>query len=249
MPSLHTANRSPIPILMYHQIETAASRGSAFRSLYVSPSAFARQMAWLHFLGFRALSISALMPYLNGKRRGKVVGLTFDDGYLNNFTHALPVLLKHGFSATCYAVSQHVGKTNSWDRDAGIAPAPLMSAAQLRHWCAAGQEVGAHSRHHPRLTQLDAPRCQQEISGSKAELEDMTGSAVRHFCYPYGDYNADQAVIARAAGFESATTTQRSRCQTHENIMQLPRVPVVRSTTLPLLWLKVATGYEDRRRQ
>lgn len=248
MPSVCTANRSPIPILMYHQIEAAPPRGASFRSLQVSPVDFSRQMAFLNLLGYRGLSMSALMPYLRGERTGKVVGITFDDGYLNNLTNALPVLTQCGFSSTCYAVSQQLGKTNEWDRVAGIAQTPLMNASQLRQWLAGGQEVGAHTRHHVRLTQIDASTCVEEISLCKRELESMVDAPVRHFCYPYGDYTADHVAMAKAAGFESVTTTQRSRCQLREDLMQLPRVPVVRATSLPLLWLKVATRYEDRRR-
>jgi peptidoglycan/xylan/chitin deacetylase (PgdA/CDA1 family) len=248
MPSLRTANSLPIPILMYHQIEVAPPKGAAFRSLYVSPQSFARQMSFLSLLGYRGLSMSALMPYLAGEQTGKVVGITFDDGYLNNLTNALPVLTRHGFSSTCYAVSQQLGKSNEWDREIGIAQTSLMNAAQLRQWRAAGQEVGAHTRHHVRLTDADALTNMEEISLCKSELENMTDSPVQHFCYPYGDYTDDHAAMARAAGFETATTTQRSRCQMDMDVMQLPRVPVVRSTSLPSLWLKLATNYEDRRR-
>lgn len=248
MPSLRTANSSPIPILMYHQIEVAPPKGAAFRSLYVSPQSFARQMSFLSLLGYRGLSMSALMPYLQGKQTGKVVGITFDDGYLNNLTNALPVLNRHGFSSTCYAVSQQLGKSNEWDHDIGIAQTPLMSAAQLRQWRAGGQDVGAHTRHHVRLTDADASTSMEEISLCKSELENMTDSPVQHFCYPYGDYTDDHVAMARAAGFETVTTTQRSRCQGGEDVMQLPRVPVVRSTSLLSLWLKLETNYEDRRR-
>ena len=249
MPHLRSANTSPIPILTYHQIETAPARGASFRSLYVSPAAFARQMAWLRALGYRGLSMPALMPYLRGERTGKVFGITFDDGYLNNLTHALPVLLRHGFSSTCYVVSQQLGKTNEWDREHGVAQTALMDASQLRKWLAAGQDVGAHTRNHARLTQLDLSGYSREIALCKSELEELTGSPVRHFCYPYGEYRPAHVAITSEAGFESATTTQRSRCLAQEDMMQLPRVPVVRSTSLPLLWLKLATGYEDRRRR
>ncbi|MES2879813.1 MAG: polysaccharide deacetylase family protein [Pseudomonadota bacterium] len=248
MPSLRTVNTVPIPILTYHQIETAPPKGAPYRSLYVSPAAFARQMAFLKLWGYRGLSMSALMPYLKGERTGKVVGITFDDGYLNNLTNALPVLVRHGFSSTCYAVSQQLGKTNEWDLDAGVAQTPLMNASHLRQWGAGGQEVGAHTRHHVHLTKTDPSICRDEISLCKSELEEMTGSVVQHFCYPYGTYTAEHMEMARAAGFESVTTTQRSRCQLGEDWMQLPRVPVVRSTSLPSLWLKLTTRYEDRRR-
>ena len=248
MPSFFTANTSPIPILMYHQIVAAPPKGAAFRSLCVSPRAFGRQMAWLRCLGYRGLSMSALMPYLKGERTGKVVGITFDDGYLNNLQHALPVLRHHGYSSTCYVVSQQLGKTNEWDCEGGVVQTPLMDASHLRQWLAGGQEVGAHTRHHVRLTQADLPSAREEISLCKAELEDLTNSPVQHFCYPYGDYLAEHVAVVQSVGFESATTTQRSRCQANEHLMQLPRVPVLRTTSLPLLWLKLATAYEDRRR-
>lgn len=248
MTHLCTANSSPIPILVYHQVDVAPHKGSAFRSLYVSPADFSRQMAYLSWLGYRGLSMSALMPYLKGEQTGKVVGITFDDGYLNNLTNALPALMRFGFSSTCYAVSHHLGKTNTWDSPAGIAQTPLMSGDNLRQWVAGGQEVGAHTRHHVRLSQAQTSICQEEIALCKSDLEEITNSPVQHFCYPYGDYSADHVAMALAAGYETATTTRRSRCQAGEDMMQLPRVPVVRATTWPLLWLKLATRYEDRRR-
>ena len=247
-PTLRSANASPIPILTYHQIDEAPASGAAFRSLYVTPKAFARQMACLRFLGYRGMSMSDLLPYLCGEKTGRVVGITFDDGYLNNLTHALPVLQHNGFTSTCYAVSQQVGQTNSWDAEAGVAQTPLMDAGQLRRWVAGGQEVGAHTRSHARLTQVEESTAMFEIADGKTELEAMIGQPVTQFCYPYGEFSPDHADMVRHAGFTCATTTQRSRCRTAEDLMQLPRVPVLRATTLPLLWLKLATAYEDRRR-
>lgn len=246
--TLRTCNALPIPILTYHQIDEAPARGAAFRSLYVSPAAFARQMAMLKLMGYRGLSITGLMPYLAGEKTGKVVGITFDDGYLNNLTHALPVLVRHGFSATCYAVSQRLGQTNVWDRGLGVAQTPLMNAVQLRQWVAGGQEVGAHTRHHADLTHSDEENCCQEIVLGKSELEEVTGVPVTQFCYPYGRYVAKHCSMVQNAGFLTATTTQRSRCQPGEDRMQIPRIPVLRTTTLVALGLKVVSSYEDKRR-
>ena len=247
MPHRTTANTRPIPILTYHQIDAAPPKGAPFRSLVVSPSNFARQMMLLKLLGYRGLSMSELMPYLTGELSGKVVGLTFDDGYSNTLTHALPVLRRHRFTATCYALSQRLGQTNLWDRDLGIAQTPLMDDAQLRLWIEGGQEVGAHTRHHFRLIQLDPFQSREEIAQSQIELERLTGASVRHFCYPYGQYLPEHVAMVREAGFASATTTQRGRCIGGADLLQLPRVPVVRSTSLLTLWLKLATAYEDRR--
>lgn len=249
MPSPRTANPSPIPILTYHQIDLAPPKGAPFRSLYVAPAAFARQMAWLKLLGYTGLSMSALQPYLSGERRGRVVGLTFDDGYVNNLTHALPVLRRHGFSATCYGVSQLLGQTNVWDRDVGIPPAALMTAEQLRAWVAGGQELGAHTRYHAHLNQCDAAQSEAEIAGCKAELEAAVDAPVTQFCYPYGEFSAAHTSQVQAAGYQAATTTVRGRCHAGADPLRLPRVPVLRSTTLATLWLKLATAYEDRRSQ
>jgi peptidoglycan/xylan/chitin deacetylase (PgdA/CDA1 family) len=248
MLSRSTANPLPIPILTYHQIADAPPKGTPFRSLYVSPGAFGRQMAWLKLLGYTGLSMSALEPYLSGERRGKVVGLTFDDGYVNNLSHALPVLQKHGFSATCYGVSQLLGQTNVWDREVGIPPAPLMTAQQLRDWVAGGQELGAHTRHHAHLNQCSSDESRDEIAGCKAELEAAVGAPVAHFCYPYGEFGDTHADQVQQAGYRSATTTVRGRAWAQQDSFRLPRVPVVRSTTLATLWLKIATAYEDRHR-
>jgi len=249
MANQFTTNTRPIPILVYHQIAAAPPKGSPFRSLYVAPEAFGRQMAWLERLGYLGLSMTALQPYLNGKKNGKVVGITFDDGYLNNLSNALPSLTKHGFSSTCYAVSGLLGKTNVWDESTGIAQTPLMNEAQLRQWVSAGQEVGSHTHQHIDLTVSEKNTCQLEIWLDKSELESVVKKPVEHFCYPYGRYQPEHINMVDDIGFVTATTTQRSRCHSKTDMLQLPRVPVLRSTTLPVFWLKIATGYEDRRKK
>ena len=237
-----------IPILMYHQIDTRPARGAVMRGLVVSPASFARQMALLKALGYQGLCMSALVPYLHGEKTGKVVGITFDDGYVNNLDHAMPVLQKNGFSATCYMVSGQLGGSNVWDHSLGIAPKPLMQAAQARAWVAGGQEVGAHTRSHVDLRSLSATQAQQEIAGCKAELEDACGAAVNQFCYPYGHYTAAHVTMVQGAGYAGATTTVRGRSSPGQSVFELPRVPVMGSVWLPQFWRKVATGYEDQRR-
>lgn len=245
---LHTCNTQPIPILTYHQIADAPPKGTPYRSLVVSPENFSRQMAMLSMMGYRGLSMTDLQPYLRGERVGKVVGITLDDGYLNNLAHAAPVLQRCGFSATCYVVSKMLGKTNAWDREAGIPEATLMNASQLQEWVGYGQEVGAHTQNHVRLLQLAHAHAREEIVQCKTDLEEVLGTPVQHFCYPYGEYAPEHVAMAMEAGYSTATTTQRSRCQNQEDLLQLPRVPVARRTTRLALLLKLATTYEDKRR-
>lgn len=240
--------RQPIPILTYHQVDESPPKGVPYRSLVVSPGAFARQMGLIKALGYQGLSMSALEPYLKGEKTGKVVGITLDDGYVNNLENALPVLQDHGFSATCYIVSGQLGGSNVWDHGKGVPPQRLMDASQLKAWLAGGQEVGAHTRNHVDLLQADDALAHEEIALCKSDLEQLLGAPVRHFCYPYGFHRPEHAAMVRAAGYATATTTQRSRTAAGDDLFELPRVPVLRTTSWPVLWLKVATGYEDRKR-
>ena len=240
--------KRPVPILTYHQIAIAPDKPAPYRSLYVAPRDFARQMDWLKKLGYQGLSLSALMPYLQGEKTGKVVGISFDDGYLNNLTDALPVLQQHGFSATCYFVSRRLGYNNEWDRAIGIKQTRLMGQPQVREWVAGGQEAGAHTRTHARLVGLSKTEAQQEIAGCKLELEAVTGKSVQHFCYPFGEFDKQHVQMVQEAGYQTATTTQRGRVCKGDSLLQLPRVTVARSTSRAALWLKVATPYEDRGR-
>ena len=244
-----TLNRQPIPILVYHQIAQAPPKGSPFRNLYVAPQAFARQMAWLKRLGYAGYSMSDLQPYLLGKRNGKVVGITFDDGYQNNLVSALPILTRHGFSSTCYAVSGLLGKTNVWDEKIGIPQTPLMNEREINQWVQGGQEIGSHTHQHVNLLETDEPIDRDEMALGKIALERAIDRPVEHFCYPYGYYKARHVALVQELGFTTATTTQRSRCHAGMDLLQLPRVPVMRSTMLPVFWLKIATAYEDRRKQ
>lgn len=235
-----------IPILMYHNIGTPPE-GARLRGLYVRSKSFARQMRLLRLLGFQGLSMAAAMPYLRGDKQGRVAVITLDDGYLDTYDNALPALRANGFSATCYFVSDRLGQSNDWDAAALKVDKPLMSTAQMLAWHAAGMEVGAHSRTHPRLTGCSDEQLQRELAGSKAELEALISAPVTQFCYPYGDYDARVANAAKQAGYQAATTTARGRACPGDDLMQLRRVLVTGSNMLHLFTLKVLTAYEDGR--
>jgi peptidoglycan/xylan/chitin deacetylase (PgdA/CDA1 family) len=236
-----------IPILMYHQIDVPPPRGTPLRGLVVSPGAFSRQMFLLKCMGYMGLSMRRLEPYLSGEQSGRVVGITFDDGYHNNLQNALPVLKKHGFSATCYAVSGMIGGVNSWDRDIGVAQKPLMSTDDWQVWLNEGMEIGSHTHTHADLTQLSAEAADNEITISRQELEDNLGCEVRHFCYPYGRFDATHLQMVQKAGYTSATTTRRGRAQSGDDPFTLRRVLVAQATNLVHFVLKITTSYEDRR--
>jgi peptidoglycan/xylan/chitin deacetylase (PgdA/CDA1 family) len=241
----------PIPILMYHQVDKTPPKGTPLRGLVVSPGSFFRHMAAMSALGFRGLSMIDLIPYLRGERSGRVFGITFDDGYENNLRNALPVLRRFGYTSTCYVVAQQAGKTNVWDSKLGIPPAPLMSIAQMQAWIDDGQEIGSHTLTHPDLRSTTKQDQRIEIIDSKLHLEAELNQAggVSNFCYPYGGFDKSAVDCAFEAGYATATTTIRGRCNigTGRELLVLPRVLVSRTTTCLHLVLKCLTAYEDRR--
>ena len=151
-----------IPILMYHSIESMP-KSTAMRSLHVPPKRFRSQMWLLKILGYKGLSMRELTPYLEGEKTGKVVGITFDDGYQNNLINAAPILKKYNFSATCYLVSQRIGTSNTWDLDKNITQRPLMNQSEIKEWLNLGLDIGAHTQTHPLLDELTEQQSQEEI--------------------------------------------------------------------------------------
>jgi peptidoglycan/xylan/chitin deacetylase (PgdA/CDA1 family) len=236
----------PIPILLYHNIATPPP-GVHVPSLYVTPERFASQMRALRLMGVRGLSLSQAMPYLLGERVGPVVVLTLDDGYADNVENALPILTRNGFSATCYVVSAHVGGYNAWDAERLNVKKPLMSRAQLGTWLDAGMELGAHTRTHPHLTQLSPEALREEVNGCKAELEDVLGREVRHFCYPYGSLDAAIVAQARAAGFQTATTLRRAKARPRDDLYLLPRMEMRERDSPARFLVRLLTPYEEYR--
>ena len=237
-----------IPILMYHQVDVPPKKGAPFRSLIVHPKRFRSQMRWLKRLGYTGLSMREIMPYVRGEKKGKVIGLTFDDGYRNVFHNALPVLIELGFSSTNYIVSNHIGGTNFWDGEKGVAQTPLMSADEIVQWLEAGQEIGSHTQDHVHLPQLDDEQARHQIEQSKKQLEQQFGTQVRSFCYPYGHKNKEIERWVADSGYDNATTTARGLALASDGMFDLPRVNIPRSTHLLHFLQKCLTQKEHKKR-
>jgi peptidoglycan/xylan/chitin deacetylase (PgdA/CDA1 family) len=216
-------NPNGMIILTYHNVD-AAPAGVAQPWLYVAPEAFAEQMRLLEKFGFRGVSVSEGLRLMQSGKADRSVIITFDDGYVDNLTHAAPALARYGFSATCYVVSSCIGSYNSWDADALGAKKPLMNGAQLHAWLDYGMEIGSHSRSHYRLDLLPPAAAREEISASRDDLRSIMGIDVEHFCYPYGGFNATTAALAKDAGYKSAVTTVPGRARSANDPYTLPRI-------------------------
>ena len=232
---------------MYHSIE-AVPKNTVMRSLHVTPRSFRFQMRILKILGYKALSLKKLRPYLEGVKKGKVVGLTFDDGYQNNIINAAPILKKYNFSATCYIVSERIGSYNTWDINKGIPKKYLMNHKEIKEWLSLGMDIGAHTQSHKDLTALSKEEAYKELNECKRQLEAHFNIPIADFCYPFGHFNESVKNLVEDAGYLSATSMLRGRLNSYTDIYALPRVPINYRTFPHLFLAKILTRYEDNRR-
>jgi peptidoglycan/xylan/chitin deacetylase (PgdA/CDA1 family) len=235
-----------IPILMYHSIESMP-KNTVMRSLHVPPKRFNFQMWVLKKLGYQALSIRELQPYIDGSKKGKVVGITFDDGYKNNLLNAGPILKKFNFSATCYIVSKKIGKTNEWDLDENITQSKLMSNKEIQQWMDLGMDIGAHTQTHANLNKVDYENAKKEVMECKTDLENLFNLTISDFCYPFGQFNKSIVELVKSAGFKSATTMNRGKAHNESDKYMLPRIPITHHTLPHLFLIKLLTNYEEKR--
>lgn len=188
-----------VPILMYHYIRIDANPHDRLgKGLSVTPADFAAQMAWLYDHGAHTVTLGAIRDQVAGRAAlpANPVALTFDDGYTDFLTAALPVLQRYRFTATVFAISGFVRR-----------PAHL-TIEQLQEVADAGMVIGAHTINHPDLTTISTALAAREISGSRIALEGWTGQAVNDFAYPSGRFNGAVEKLVAAAGFMDAVTTR-----------------------------------------
>ncbi|WP_327088956.1 polysaccharide deacetylase family protein [Nonomuraea sp. NBC_01738] len=194
-------------VLMYHSVENFDEDPYL---ITVTPARFAAQMNWLAKRGLRGVAMRELLPA--GRSRG-LVGLTFDDGYADFTAHALPVLLRHGFTATVFAVAGQLGLANDWDRRGPRKK--LMTGAELRQVAAAGMEIGSHTLTHRSLTGAPAAEVEHEVKASKVALEEALDLEISGFAYPYGHHDDPAVDAVRAAGYTYACAIRPAQAGPH----------------------------------
>lgn len=187
-----------LPILAYHSIDRID--GSDVET--ISPEAFSEQMDWLATRDFTVTGVSKALELLrSGTARAPLVALTFDDGYLDNQSNALPILRRLGFSATLYVPTAFLGGVSVWNPVDYIGHRPLVSARQLSEFVTAGIEVGSHGHNHVDLTEVGRDTVAEELTRSKEVLEGLLGRRVVGLAAPFGRVNALVREVARDLGY------------------------------------------------
>lgn len=213
-----------VPVLMYHEVADSSATDSP---LAVSPNVFADHVAYLHDAGFATITageLAAIVAGGAGDLPERPVVLTFDDGYGDFYTQALPLLKRNGFNATLFQTTGWVGKEDEAKR--------MMNWRELAEAEQAGIEIGAHTCTHPQLDQLPESTMREEIYVSKSLLEDNLGLKVPGLAYPYGYSNAKVRQVAKDLGYEYAYAVGNALTTAGAGTFTLPRLTVRQSTSM-----------------
>jgi peptidoglycan/xylan/chitin deacetylase (PgdA/CDA1 family) len=203
---------------MYHYVDASPPPvGPYADGLTVRTPDFGSEMALLESGGYHTVTFNQVWQAMAGQAAlpSKPVLLTFDDGGLDNFTVAFPILKRHGFVATFFVITNAVGhnpQSMTWD--------------QLREMKAAGMTIGSHTKGHPDLRTVSPDRLWDELAGSRAAIEAELGAAPDVLSYPSGKFSAKIAKLASTAGYRMAVTTRWGKTIRPASMLELPRMRV-----------------------
>lgn len=208
-----------VPILMYHHVGPLPGDADALRrDLTVSVEDFETQVAWLSQAGYVTVSLADIYQATQGKLSlpPKSMVFTFDDGYADVFTFAMPILQKYHMRGSFAVVPGFLGQPDyaTWNMVQGAKNA--------------GMEIVSHTENHfdGSSVKFDAKYIQENLEQSLRELEAHLGPIPRVLVYPYGHYTTEYIRIAQQVGFVMALTTRYGRHVDMRNLMLTPRVRV-----------------------
>ena len=222
-------------VLMYHMIKAHLPDHKKRNKWRVKPEDFEKQMAWFSKHGWHSYTISEMAEAK--KLSSKSFCITFDDGYEDNFTHALPILQKYGFKATIYLVPHYT--YNSWEDFKEGTFDKLLNQEQIRQMQESGLiEFGSHTLNHKNLLTISSEEAKNEISVSKKEIEKITGRECRAFAYPYGKYDEKIVKMVKNAGYTNATVVKRGFFNKNK-LFEIKRVGILGTESFMDFYLKI----------
>ncbi|MEE8350869.1 MAG: polysaccharide deacetylase family protein [Rhodospirillales bacterium] len=197
---------------------------------------FARQLTYMAGLGdFISLDDAVAMMASGGPIDGRYVCLSFDDGFKNGFTNAMPVLVDHKAMAAFFLVTGFIDTSVEGDRekllgfyDSGDLLMEFLTWDDCRKMADAGMTIGSHTINHVHLADLDEDTARAEMKGSKDVIEAELGRACDHFCCPFGRENIDylpgrDPELAGRVGYKSFLTGHRGAMHQSGNPMNVRR--------------------------
>lgn len=185
--------------------------------------------------GFSPITVSdftAALPAGRAALPDRPVLLTFDDGFADFASDALPTLTRFGFPATLYVATAYIGGTSLWLRREREAARPMLTWQQLSRIAASGIECGAHTHTHPQLDAIPIAAARREITYSGEVLAQHLGRAITTFAYPFGYYTPAIRQLVREAGYASACAVNYAMSAPGEDPFALSRLIVTAETPM-----------------
>lgn len=227
------------PVLLYHSIaELAPTPEGAAR-------AFRTQIAYLARAGYRTLSPTEFIAGLDsGNWPRRSILITFDDGYLDFHDVAWPILREHGMSATVFLVHDGLdGGVDAWRGPTYPVMPPTLRWAEVFAMQGQGVYFGSHTLTHVKLRDASPEQVIEEVTASKAKLEERLGEEVALFSYPYGGASPVARQAVEAAGYRAAFGVSPASPTRFELFRRI----VKPSRTLASFRLRVSRAYEPLR--
>lgn len=200
-----------IPVLAYHRV------GYTRDNLTVTPERLKADFKVLQQEGYCTISLEQFQNFLDDRNidmPAKPILITFDDGYLDNYQNAYPILKRYGMIATFFIITDML-----WVEDR-LNPEQIFEMAQ------GGMSFGSHTVTHRALGQLTWDEIKDELVNSKATLESVVGRTVNAIAYPRGSYNKNVLMIADNAGYKTGFTVNEGICVKDSPDFELRRIPV-----------------------
>lgn len=236
-----------IPVLMYHRIDRQLPRHE--HRYAIDAALFVRQMQWLDDHGWMPCTITAFAAWKAGRLElsRRAVLITFDDGFAGLFEHVFPVLAARGWPATVFLVSELIGGRDTWlAHEHGARGAhSLLGRGQIAEMARSGIEFHSHSASHADLTSLRGDELRREVHDSRLALEDLLGTRVEHFAYPFGRHNANVRAAVQQAGYELAFGVDPGFNRPAGDPLTVRRLDITGDDTCARFGRKVTLGSND----
>lgn len=220
-----------VPVLMYHMV---GHNDMGAPKLIVNPESFDRQMRFLRDNRYNVVGLDKVAEYLQKKSPvpPRTVAVTFDDGTMDNYTYAYPILKKYGIPATIFVIIKKIGEPGflGWKEIEEMSGSGLIT-------------IGSHTVSHLWLPSMGTADLRRELADSKRVLEERLGKPVDFLCYPIGAHNERVKREARGAGYRCAVATNPGKSSPADDIFAIKRLRISgTSDSLLVFWFET-TGY------
>ena len=233
-----------VPVVMYHRVINK-SENEGIHGTYIYENIFREHMKYLKDNNFSMITFEDLnnIGWRNRfDKNKKYIIITFDDGYVDNYELAFPILKEFNFKATIFLMGEST--YNEWDVKAdGEKSFPLMSVEMIKEMQDYGIEFGAHTFNHPKLNKLSNDEIKHQIVDVKKPLEEKIGREIITFAYPYGILNDYAKKMVEEAGYTFGVATDSGSVCLSDDLYQIRRIAIFPNTNLFSFKRKVKGNY------